>query len=64
MAEPIPDQDGEDVYDALDRLEGMLDHIHADVRALRAHLGIPRPECYPEIETQEGRAPRAQEEER
>jgi len=51
-----------DVLGEVHVLTGMLEHIHADLRALRAHLGIDRPECYPETSPEDGRAERAEEE--
>jgi len=31
----------------LDQVSDSLEHLHDDVRAIRAALHIPRPECYP-----------------
>jgi hypothetical protein len=34
----------------LQELEGKLDHIHADLVALRERALVPRPECYPHLD--------------
>lgn len=60
---PAPDDQTEDVFDAIDRVEGKLDHLHDDLVALREWCRIPRPACYGAAPVEEGRAERAQEEE-
>jgi hypothetical protein len=60
--EPERDQWSDDLWAAFDTLEAKLDHLHADVRAMREWMRIPRPECYPLEVHDEGRAERAQEE--
>ena len=37
----------------LQELEGKLDHIHADLAALRERASIARPECYPHLDQDE-----------
>jgi hypothetical protein len=34
----------------LQELEGKLDHMHADLAALRERASIARPECYPHLD--------------
>jgi hypothetical protein len=58
------DDDGEDIFDAIDRLENKLDHLHDDLVAIREWCRIPRPACYGAAPTEEGRAERAPEETR
>jgi hypothetical protein len=60
--EPERDDDTEDVFDAIDRLEWKLDHLHDDLVALREWCRIPRPACYGAAPVEEGRAERAGEE--
>ncbi len=45
---PAPDADAT-VLRVLLALIDKLDHIHDDLRALRARADIQRPECYPRL---------------
>lgn len=36
------------------RISGNLDHLHADVVAIREVALVPRPECYPDAERKAG----------
>lgn len=38
----------------IERLSDNLDHLHADVTAVREVLRVPRPECYPDLERKRG----------
>jgi hypothetical protein len=59
---PTPDDDGEDIFEVVGRLENKLDHIHDDLAAIREWCRIPRPACYGAAPVEDERAPRAEEE--